>query len=115
MSLDTIKDAATMQSRRQREVTRESFEAALEEMRKRFIQRTGKYKDGYVRVAKTLCVLFPEKFKSESEAVGFFFVFMNLVKLVRYTDNIDLGHKDSTHDMSVYATMLDAIEPEDAS
>ncbi len=78
----------------------------------RFAERTGSYKDGYLRVARVLQVLFPDgiKLETEEEAVRFFFIFMNLVKLVRLTDNIKTGHKDSTHDMAVYATILDTLE-----
>jgi hypothetical protein len=101
-----------MKKPRHKELTPESFLETLDAMRARFLERTGSYKHGYRKLGRMLMELFPDgiKFETEEEAVGFFFIFMNLVKLVRYSDNLKTGHKDSTHDMAVYATMLDSIE-----
>lgn len=82
-----------------------------------FIERGQTYKDGHYRQAEIMNILFPEGQRfAGAQGLMFHFIYMIVLKLVRFCDNFKTGgHKDSIHDLAVYAAMLDCYMEEDAA
>ncbi len=74
------------------------------------------YGDGYVRSAHILLALFPNglKLNTEDEWVQFYFLYMIVTKLTRYSFSLESGapHQDSIHDLGIYSLMLERIDKE---
>lgn len=86
----------------------------LEEASKTFRERNAVYGDNYIRAAGALQAMFPNgitlKTQEDHERMQIFSLIF--VKLSRYAVQWDQGfrHKDSIHDTSVYAALLEAID-----
>jgi len=82
----------------------------FKEMAATFEERGAVYKDDYVDFAKLLTVLFPggPTIKSEMEWIKFDFLCRILSKVTRFTQS-GMTHIDSTHDIAIYAAMLEAL------
>lgn len=79
---------------------------------KTYEERNKLYGDNYKKFGKVMEAIFPEGFEISSAAdhnrLGVFI--QCLSKLMRYAENLDKGgHKDSAHDLSVYAAMLEEL------
>lgn len=82
----------------------------LESMASTFRERNAVYKDNYKVVGKVMSAFFPEGVTLTTEADHNFYHLFELliVKLTRFT-NSGLTHKDSIHDIAVYAAMLELL------
>ena len=79
-------------------------------MSKTFKERNEVYGDNYKMVGELMKVLHPEGFNQQSEEdheLGHLWSLL-VVKLSRFAIS-DLKHKDSIHDLAVYAAMIEAI------
>tara|TARA_R100001126_G_C4811318_1_gene142015 strand:+ start:225 stop:560 length:336 start_codon:yes stop_codon:yes gene_type:complete len=68
---------------------------------------------GYEQQGRVIKSLFPNgiKLETEEDHNRFFLLSMIIVKLCRYTNNLDKkGHKDSVHDMGVYSFILESFD-----
>lgn len=77
-----------------------------------FEQRNSVYGDAYTRTGALLLALFPEggipAVKNERDAAQLAALLMCVMKLQRYALNFGRGgHRDSAHDLIVYAAMLE--------
>ena len=77
-----------------------------------FEQRNAAYGNSYQRTGALLLALFPEggipATKTEQDAARLGHLLMAVMKLQRYALNFSNGgHKDSAHDLMVYAAMLE--------
>lgn len=81
---------------------------ALEEMARTFQERNSVYKDNYKKVGALVRTLFPEGVPRGLVEQDHWHLFeLILVKLTRFTQS-ELQHKDSIHDIAVYAAMIQA-------
>ncbi len=77
-----------------------------------FKQRNEVYGDQYLNFGSIMVAMFPNGITLKTaEEFSRFTLFFNCVgKLSRYSVNLDKGgHKDSAHDLSVYAAMLEGV------
>jgi hypothetical protein len=74
-------------------------------------ERNKTYGDNYKHYGMVMIGLFPEglKIKDEKDWVRLGLVHNCVTKLGRYCHDISRGHKDSAHDLSVYAAMLEEM------
>lgn len=76
-------------------------------------QRNKLYADNYKRIGKLLEIIYPNGLPANFDADDwnrFGVWFMIFAKSVRYAMNMKAGgHKDSAHDMMVYAAMLEEL------
>lgn len=82
----------------------------LEDAANLFRERNANYRDNAVLVGQLMRVLFPEGVVIRTEADHHFYHLFELmiVKLTRFVKS-DLKHKDSIHDLAVYAAMLEPL------
>ena len=82
----------------------------MEEMLETFKERHKLYGDNYKRIGKVLESLFPAgiTLKTVSEHNQYHLFMMMVVKLTRFA-NTNLTHKDSVHDIGIYAAMEESI------
>lgn len=78
-------------------------------------ERNAQYGDSYKNLGKVMVELFPDGLTLETvddfNRFGCFFEMVN--KMQRYSHNFSTGgHKDSTHDISVYSQMLEELDNE---
>jgi len=82
----------------------------LQSMADTFRERNAQYKDNAVLVGQVMKVFFPDGVKLESDKdfeIWHLFELV-IVKLTRFV-NSGLTHKDSIHDMAVYAAMIELL------
>jgi hypothetical protein len=82
----------------------------LEQMAKTFRERAAIYGPSYMRFGQIAAALWPDGIPSGSyEELNRLGIIVQIIgKLVRYAA-VPGGHKDSAHDMAVYAAMLESI------
>jgi hypothetical protein len=83
-----------------------------------FRKRGMAYGDNHQRVGAALQALFANdkiRLESPDDFERFTIVVLILVKLTRYAVSWPLGHKDSIHDLIVYAAMLEARTDDDSN
>lgn len=81
----------------------------LAEMAKTFKERNAVYGDNYRMVAKLMAVLFPHGLPPDLFTKDQFHLFeLIIVKLSRFAIS-NLTHRDSVHDMAVYAAMIESV------
>jgi hypothetical protein len=87
--------------------------AALRKMADTFEERNALYGDSGVKVGKVMAVLFPNGYACRSDGDHRMMDHFNRViaKLVRFV-NSGLTHKDSIHDLAVYAAMCEVVAAE---
>lgn len=78
-----------------------------------FEQRSKVYGDNYIRFPHALLALFPNhtipEISNAADASRLQLLIQILNKLTRYAENLTKGgHKDSAHDIIVYAAMLES-------
>lgn len=77
-------------------------------------ERNAIYKDNYKDFGAVMLGLFPNGLhvtdKESYNKLGL--IVMCVGKLTRYCSNLEVGHKDSAHDLMVYAAMLEEITNE---
>lgn len=79
------------------------------DMARTFKERNAVYGDNYRMVAKLMLVLFPEGLPPGLYKKDQFHLFeLVLVKLSRFAIS-NLTHRDSVHDMAVYAAMVESV------
>jgi hypothetical protein len=86
----------------------------LREAAKTFAERGGVYRDNHQRVGAVMLALFPEGINvlSADDHEKISLINLIVIKLTRYAVEIENGgHKDSAHDLIVYAAMLEARTP----
>lgn len=81
-----------------------------------FEQRSAVYGDAYTRTGELLLALFPEggvpAVRNERDAAQLATLLMCVMKLQRYAVNFGAGgHRDSAHDLIVYAAILEEQTP----
>lgn len=90
----------------------------LQEAIKTTKERHAVYGDGYLRNAAIMVAIFPDGIKctTKEEWLHFYFLFMVVLKLVRYTYSLEAGkpHIDSIHDLGMYALMASRIHKDEA-
>ena len=79
----------------------------IEEAVKTFKDRSS-YGNTYSQYAEVMQALFPEGRKEEINRMGNFTMIIH--KLMRYTNQWNRMHKDSMHDLGVYAFIQEAID-----
>lgn len=82
----------------------------LAEMAQTFKERNAVYGDNYKMVADLMCTLHPNGFNqlsNQDHELGHLWSLL-IVKLSRFAIS-GLTHKDSIHDLAVYAAMIEAI------
>lgn len=87
----------------------------LSEAAATFKQRNSVYGNQYLRFGSILEAMFPGGLTLETvDDFNRFTMFVNcLAKLSRYSVNLNRGgHKDSAHDLAVYAAMLEGMTDE---
>lgn len=75
-------------------------------------QRNKLYGDNYKKYGKVMAAMFPKGLELDSfESHNRFGILVQCVsKIMRYAENLDHGgHRDSAHDLSVYAAMLEEL------
>ena len=75
-------------------------------------QRNKLYGDNYKKFGKVLEAIFPAGLQLDSfESHNRYGILVQCIsKIMRYAENLDMGgHKDSAHDLSVYAAMLEEL------
>ena len=75
-------------------------------------QRNKLYGDNYKKYGKVMAAMFPKGLELDSfESHNRFGILVQCVsKIMRYAENLDQGgHRDSAHDLSVYAAMLEEL------
>jgi hypothetical protein len=82
----------------------------LREMAGTFEERNALYGDSYFVFGDVMAALYPAGFRADckSEYVRLGIVVQIMNKLIRYT-SVPGGHKDSAHDLAVYAAMLESV------
>lgn len=85
----------------------------LEEMAKTFRSRNKIYGDNYKILGKVIKELFPNGVHLETEQDFLVWHLFELVmlKLTRFSSS-QLTHKDSIHDLAVYAAMIESVMKE---
>lgn len=85
----------------------------LESMAETFRSRNKIYGDNYKILGKVTSVLFPNGIKLETEHDFLVWHLFELVmlKLTRFSSSL-FTHKDSIHDLAVYAAMIESIMEE---
>jgi len=87
----------------------------LESAAQTFAERNKMYRNNWRMVGPVMQAMFPDGLQLVStRAQERFHLFsLIIVKLTRYAVNFENGgHKDSIHDIAVYAAMLEAIDSE---
>lgn len=84
----------------------------LEEAAKTFREKNKVYGDNYKRVGEMMAGMFPAgvTLKTAHDWNRMHILLLCIVKLTRYAVNWEKGHKDSVHDLAVYAAMLESID-----
>lgn len=107
---------------RESDIDRTPFEntviAGLDEAVQTYIERNAVYKDNFRNVGNLVQDLFPEgvSLRSAEDFTRWHIFELFLVKLTRYAKNYkDGGHEDSLKDMTVYLSILQALDAEMAS
>lgn len=107
---------------REEDIQRTPFEktviAGLDEAIETYIERNAVYKDNFRNVGDLVHDLFPEgvNLRSAEDFTRWHIFELFLVKLTRYAKNYrDGGHEDSLKDMTVYLSILQALDAEMAS
>lgn len=86
---------------------------ALEAMAATFRERNAVYGNNFERLGHAMHAMFPQGLTIDNpdDWTRLYFFFLQQVKLSRYATNFKRGgHKDSTHDTSVYAALLEAFD-----
>lgn len=76
-------------------------------------ERNKVYGDNFLIVGKVMAALFPAglTLKTEQDWCRMHIFLLQVVKITRYVQNWEKGgHKDSMHDLAVYAAMLEMID-----
>lgn len=84
----------------------------LEEAAATYRQRNSLYGDNYKKFGQIMSILYPQWLMlSKEEDFNRLGIFVQcLSKLTRYAENLENGgHKDSAHDLCVYAAMLEEL------
>ena len=98
-----------------RPIIKRQFSAIIEEARATHAARGEVYQDGFIRHAEILDILFPNglSFSNPETAAKYVLFEFILGKVVRYAVALDggkgKGHRDSTHDVGVYAFLLEQL------
>lgn len=77
--------------------------------------KNAEYGDNFRLFPRVMVALFPEgiTLRTYEDWMRMQFFLLKVVKLTRYTQNIDAGgHPDSIHDDMVYSAMLEAVDAE---
>jgi len=84
----------------------------LERAHETFKQRGSQYGSSYVQYGQIMKVLFPNgvDLKTEDDFNRMGILNMIVSKLIRYGNMWEKPHKDSIHDLGVYAFMLEGID-----
>lgn len=92
-------------------------ESILEAAAKTFKERNTMYGSNYLNVGDAMKAFFPNgiELKTVNDHIRFHFFCWIVGKLSRYANQWETGHKDSIHDVVVYAAMLEANSPIDES
>ena len=82
----------------------------IERMKATFVERGELYGDNYTRIGPVLKALFPDgiTLHEADEHNRFHLYLMIMVKMTRLACT-ELRHKDSVHDIAVYAVMYEAL------
>jgi len=88
---------------------KDKVEKILDDMKKTHVQRAKEYGDSTGRTANLMKAIFPDglSLKGHQSFALFHPFFLICVKLVRFA-NSGFAHKDSIHDIAVYAAMLES-------
>ena len=84
----------------------------LEGMIKTATERGALYGESYLRFGEVAKALWPDGFHAATkvELVRMGVVVQVIGKLIRYT-SVPGGHKDSAHDLAVFAALLESVTP----
>ena len=84
----------------------------MEQAHKTFKERGSQYGASYTQYGEIMKVLFPNGIKLETNDDFNRMGLLNMIvsKLIRYGNMWDKPHKDSIHDLGVYAFMLEGID-----
>tara|TARA_R110000796_G_scaffold182231_3_gene298756 strand:+ start:1665 stop:1964 length:300 start_codon:yes stop_codon:yes gene_type:complete len=84
----------------------------MEQAHKTFKDRGKQYGQSYVQCGEVMQILFPNGIKLDTADDLNRMSLLNMVvnKLIRYSNMWDKPHKDSIHDLGVYAFMLEGID-----
>ncbi len=82
----------------------------LTKMAETYKERNKVYGDNYKNVGRVMKALFPDgvELRSAEDFNTWHLFELIVVKLIRFA-NADLSHKDSIHDIAVYAAMLEEL------
>ena len=88
------------------------IKASLDAAAVTFQQRGEVYGDSYLQFGKVVAVLFPNgiDLQDEESMTRFGLLTMMITKMTRYCNSWDDHHKDSIHDLGVYAFMLEGVD-----
>jgi hypothetical protein len=94
-----------------RDTTR-AISGNLEQALKTFQERGEAYGPSYLQYGEIMSSLFPEGINLQSieDINRFGLLSMITIKLTRYCNQWDVPHKDSIHDLGVYAFMLEGVD-----
>lgn len=87
----------------------------LQEAAQTYRKRNAVYGDNFLKVGKIMAALFPDgiTLRSEDDHNRFHIFMLAVVKQTRYVHSWAAGgHADSSHDLTVYSAMLEAIDEE---
>jgi hypothetical protein len=93
-------------------MTTKSVPELLRECAATYEQRNKLYGDNYKKYGHVMAAIFPKGLELDSpESHNRFGILVQCIsKVMRYAENINAGgHKDSAHDLSVYAAMLEEL------
>jgi hypothetical protein len=92
--------------------TTKAISGNLEQALKTFNQRGAAYGPSYLQYGEVISSLFPEgiNLQSTDDINRFGLMSMIISKLTRYCNQWDEPHKDSIHDLGVYAFMLEGVD-----
>ena len=92
--------------------TTKAISGNLEQALETFNQRGAAYGPSYLQYGEVISSLFPEgvSLQSAEEINRFGLLSMIISKLTRYCNQWDEPHKDSIHDLGVYAFMLEGVD-----
>ena len=92
--------------------TTKAISGNLEQALETFNQRGAAYGPSYLQYGEVISSLFPEgiNLQSTDDINRFGLMSMIISKLTRYCNQWDEPHKDSIHDLGVYAFMLEGVD-----
>ena len=75
-------------------------------------ERNRSYGDSYLKYGKIMTALFPDgiTLKSEEDFNRIGALSCIVSKMARYTNNLEVPHRDSLHDIAVYSIIIDELD-----